>query len=127
VAGKEIIASMRHICPPWNVNAVAQRAGVIAVAAGGYLRQCQAKLKRAKGYLVAELSRLGLPPVPSAANFVLVEVGNATEFRQKLLKRRFLMRDCTSFGLPRYVRISPRTLPECRRLVAAIEVVAKGR
>jgi len=128
VAGEEIIANMRCICPPWNVNAVAQRAGLVAVAAGGYLRQCQAKLKRAKSYLVAELSRLGLPPVPSAANFLLVEVGNAASFRQKLLQRRFLVRDCTSFGLPRYVRISPRTLPECRRLVATIrEVVAKGR
>ena len=128
VAGKEIISSLRRICPPWNVNAVAQEAGVVAVAAEGYLRQCQIKLKPAKNYLVAELSRLGLPPVPSAANFLLVEVGNARKFRQKLLERRMLVRDCTSFGLPGYVRISPRTLPECRRLVAAIEEMrGKGR
>jgi histidinol-phosphate aminotransferase len=121
VGGKEIIAGMRRICPPWNVNAVAQQAGLAAVAAEGYLRQCQLRLKRAKGYLVVELSRLGLPPVPSAANFLLVEVGSAPSFRQKLLQRRMLVRDCSSFGLPGYVRISPRTLPECRRLVRAIQ------
>jgi histidinol-phosphate aminotransferase len=128
VGGKEIIAGMRRICPPWNVNAVAQQAGLAALAAEGYLRQCQARLKRAKGYLVAELSRLGLPPVPSAANFLLVEVGSAPGFRRGLLQRRMLVRDCTSFGLPGYVRISPRTLPECRRLVRAIkEMRGAGR
>jgi histidinol-phosphate aminotransferase len=128
VAGKEVISSLRRICPPWNVNAVAQQAGLVAVAAEGYLRRCQLKLKPARSYLVAELSRLGLPPVPSAANFLLVGVGNAPRFRQKLLQRRALVRDCTSFGLPGYVRISPRTLPECRRLVRAIEeVTSAGR
>jgi len=128
VGGKEIISTLSRICPPWNVNAVAQQAGLVAVAAEGYLRQCQIKLKPAKNYLVTELSRLGLPPVPSAANFLLVEVGSAPEFRQKLLQRRVLVRDCTSFGLPGYVRISPRTMPECRRLVRALEeMMGAGR
>jgi len=128
VAGKEIISTLSRLCPPWNVNAVAQQAGLAAVAAEDYLRQCQIKLKPAKNYLVTELSRLGLPPVPSAANFLLVEVGSAPEFRQKLLQRRVLVRDCTSFGLPGYVRISPRTMPECRRLVRALEeMMGAGR
>ncbi len=128
VAGKEVISSLRRICPPWNVNAVAQQAGLVAVVAEGYLRRCQLKLKPAKSYLVAELSRLGLSPVPSAANFLLVGVDSAPRFRRELLQRRVLVRDCTSFGLPGYVRISPRTLPECRKLVRAIEeVMGAGR
>jgi histidinol-phosphate aminotransferase len=128
VAGKEIISGLRRICPPWNVNAVAQEAGLVAVAAGGYLKDCQSRLRQAKGYLVAGLEALGLPAVPSAANFLLVEVGSAAAFRRKLLQRRMLVRDCTSFGLPAYVRISPRTLPECRKLVRAIkEVMGVGR
>jgi len=126
VGGKEIISTLSRICPPWSVNTVAQQAGLVAVAAEGYLKQCQIKLKPVKTYLVAELSRLGLPPVPSAANFLLVEVGNAPKFRRELLQRRVLVRDCTSFGLPGYVRISPRTLPECRRLVRAIEEMMGG-
>jgi histidinol-phosphate aminotransferase len=128
VAGEEIIATLRRLCPPWNVNAVAQQAGTAVVVAEGYLEDCQVKLKEAKGYLVAELSRLGLTPVPSAAHFLLVEVGDAPAFRRELLQRRMLVRDCTSFGLPAYVRISPRTLPECRRLVRSIEeMVGAGR
>jgi histidinol-phosphate aminotransferase len=128
VAGEEIIATLRRLCPPWNVNAVAQRVGITAVAAEDYLKECQIKLRQAKDYLVAELSRLGLPPAPSAAHFLLVEVGDAPRFRRELLQRRILVRDCTSFGLPAYVRISPRTMPECRRLVRSIEeIVGAGR
>jgi len=125
VAKEEIIASLRRICPPWNVNALAQKAGIIAIAREEYLKQCQARLKKAKNYLVKELSGLGLTTLPSEANFLLVEVGDASRFRRELLRRRMLVRDCTSFGLPKYIRIAPRTLPECRILVAAIKEIKK--
>ena len=128
VAGKEIIATLSRICPPWNVNAVAQQAGIKVLEEEEYVKQCQAELRPAKGYLVTELNRLGLSPLPSAANFFLVEVGNAAQFRRQLLRKGILVRDCTSFGLPGYVRISPRTLPECRRLVTAVEeMMASGQ
>lgn len=125
VAKREIITTLRRVCPPWNVNALAQKAGIIALAKEGYLERCQAKLRKAKTYLVAELSSLGLPPLPSEANFFLVEVGDASWFRRELLERGMLVRDCTSFGLPQYIRIAPRTLSECRILVAAIKEIIK--
>jgi len=123
IARQEIIATLRRVCPPWNVNMVAQKAGIIAIAKEEYLKRCQIELREAKAYLYAELSRLGLPPLPSEANFFLVEVGHASELRHELLKRRILVRDCSSFGLPQYIRIAPRTLPECQRLVAAIKEI----
>ena len=126
VASEEVIATLRRICPPWNVNALAQRAAIIAINEEEYCKRCQVEIGEARGYLVAELSNLGLPPLPSEANFFLVEVGDASWFRHELLKRKILVRDCTSFGLPQYVRIAPRTKPECQRLIAAIKEV-RGR
>ncbi len=123
VAKEEIIANLRRICPPWNVNALAQKAGIIAIAEEGYLKRCQIELREAKSYLVAEFSALGLSPLPSEANFFLVEVGDAPTFRRELLKRMILVRDCTSFGLPYHVRIAPRILPECRKLITAIKEI----
>ena len=123
VAREEIIATLRRICPPWNVNALAQKAGIIAMNEEGYLKRCQIELREAKKYLIAELSSLGLPPLPSEANFFLVKVGDASKFRHELLKRKMLVRDCSSFGLPQYIRVAPRTLPECQSLVAAIKEV----
>lgn len=123
VAKEEIIANLRRICPPWNVNVLAQKAGIIAIADEEYLKRCQIEMKKAKIYLVAELSALGLPPLPSEANFFLVEVGDALGFRRELLKQMILVRDCTSFGLPQYIRIAPRILPESQRLIVAIKEV----
>jgi histidinol-phosphate aminotransferase len=125
IANEEIIANLRRICPPWNVNVVAQKAGIIAVNDEGYLKRCRTELREAKTYLMQELSCLGLPPLPSEANFFLVEVGDAKRFRRELLKRKILVRDCTSFGLPQYVRIAPRALPECQRLITAIKEIRK--
>jgi histidinol-phosphate aminotransferase len=123
VAGEEIITDLRRVCPPWNVNVVAQEAGIIAIEAEPYLKQCQARLRETRRYLTAELSNLGLPPVASEANFFLVEVGGAALFRRELLKLKILVRDCSSFGLPAYIRIAPRTLPECQMLVVAVKEV----
>ena len=123
VATEEIITTLRRVCPPWNVNVLAQKTGVTAVASDRYLRRCKRELRKARSYLVAELSRLGLPPLRSEANFFLVEVGDARKFRRELLERGVLVRDCSSFGLPHYVRIAPRTLPECRSLVDSIREI----
>ncbi len=105
-------------------------AGVAALAAGlatlddeGHLTRSRAEVWAAKAYLQAELGRAGLAVVPAAANFLLVEVGNGTLFRSRLLRQGCCVRDCTSFGLPAFVRIGVRTRPECERLVAAIREV----
>jgi histidinol-phosphate/aromatic aminotransferase/cobyric acid decarboxylase-like protein len=53
--------------------------------------------------LVAVLTRAGLAPEPSDANWVLVD---APGLRDRLAARGVAVRDCTSFGLPRHVRIA---------------------
>jgi histidinol-phosphate aminotransferase len=125
IAHERITTTLRRVCPPWNVNAVAQQAGILALSEEGYLEQCRVKTQQAKEYLLTELTHLGLSPSPSQANFFLMKVGDARQFRQALLEQRILVRDCTSFGLPQYVRIAPRTMPECQRLIEAIEEIIK--
>lgn len=123
VASREIIGSLRRILPPWNVNVMAQKAGVSVLEDSSYLERCKRKIGQAKQFLTGELCRIGFTVVPSKTNFFLVRVGDAKAFRTALLRHSILVRDCTSFGLPEYVRIAPRTMPECRRLIAAIQVL----
>jgi len=125
VAKQEVINSLRRVCPPWNVNVIAQKAGVIALEDADYLEQSKKKIKKAKQFLVDELRRLGLQPLPSDANFFLVKVGNAKRFRTALLKHGILVRDCTSFRLPEYIRLAPRTMPECQKFIAAIKALKR--
>ncbi|MBI4187642.1 MAG: histidinol-phosphate aminotransferase family protein [Chloroflexi bacterium] len=121
LAHEEIIDALRRVCPPWNVNVVAQQAGIIALGDAEYLERCQRDIRQAGRFLKAELCRIGLTPVPSSTNFSLVKVTDAGTFRAALLRRGILVRDCASFGLPQYVRIATRTMPECQRLIAAIQ------
>jgi histidinol-phosphate aminotransferase len=120
VSDREIIDSLRPALPPWNVNGIAQDAGIYVLGQQEYLKRSLQQVKEAKHYLTGELTRLGFKLVPSDANYFLVKVGNAPEFRRSLLARGILVRDCTSFGLREYIRIAPRTLNACRKLIETI-------
>jgi len=120
VACREIVNSLRQVCPPWNVNIIAQKIGTAVLNNGEYLEQSLGQIQEAKRFLTGELSRLGFKVVPSDANYFLVKVGSARSFRHTLLRHGIIVRDCSSFGLPEYVRIAPRTMPECEKLITAI-------
>ena len=121
LARRDIIEDLRHVCPPWNVNAVAQQAGLAVLESRGYFEESLVKIKEAKNYLTGELTHLGFKVLPSDANYFLMKVDNASEFRRSLLGYGILVRDCTSFGLPEYIRIAPRTLTECKKFVNAVK------
>jgi histidinol-phosphate aminotransferase len=120
LAPAEIIRVLAGVQTPWSVNAAAQAAGVAALGDSAYLPRCAANIKKAKSFLIGNLEMMGLAAVPSAANYFLVRVGDAAGLRGRLLRRGVLVRDCTSFGLPEYIRLGVRTIPECRKLLDAL-------
>jgi len=116
----DVIAALARVRPPWNVNALAQAAGLAALSDGEHLRTTLTKIAQAKEALVGRLREIGLHPLPSAVHFFLVPVGDGAAFRQALLRHGILVRDCASFGLPAYVRIATRKPEENARLLDAI-------
>jgi histidinol-phosphate aminotransferase len=56
----------------------------------------------------------------------MVKTGNATAIRWRLLGEGMIVRDCTSFGLPDFIRIGVRTRGECERLVAALSGIMEA-
>jgi histidinol-phosphate aminotransferase len=120
LASPEVVAALKKVQPSWSVNAVAQAAGLAALSDENHLQETLPQIAEAKAYLVEELTDLGLRVVPSAANFLLVEVGDGQTLRRRLLSHGVVVRDCASFGLPEYVRIAARQLEECRRLIKTL-------
>lgn len=127
LAEPSIIATLQKIQPTWSVNAMAQAAGLVSLTNEGYLSRMREAVREAKRYLIGELGRMGLQCMASQTNFFMVEVGDGRSFRADLLRQGVLVRDCASFGLPEYVRLSARPLPECRRLVEAVKEVMGNR
>ncbi|HLZ72925.1 MAG TPA: histidinol-phosphate transaminase [Dehalococcoidia bacterium] len=120
VAHPDVIGAVRRLQPAWSVNAPAQAAGRAALADDAYLPRMRAAVREGKEVLTTGLDELGLALHAGAANFVLVQVGDATKLRLALLRRGFAVRDCTSFGLPEYIRIGVRGTQDCRKLLAAL-------
>jgi histidinol-phosphate aminotransferase len=124
VAGREIIDCLRPALPPWNVNTVAQKVGIAVLEREDYLKQSLRQVREASRFLKAEIAGLGFVVVPSDTHYFLVKVFNAPEYRRAFLGKGILVRDCASFGLGEYIRISPRTMPDCLRFVEAFREIA---
>jgi len=123
LACRDIIGSLEKVRPPWNVSAPAQLAGVAATGSGGYIRQCNAMMQKCSTYLVSRLSKMGYKTIPTDTHYFLMKVGDAAVFKSCLLEKGLLVRDCSSFGLPAYVRISPRRMGDCKKLIEAISML----
>ncbi len=124
----EIVDRVRAHQPPWSVNALAQAAGEFILTRTDFIDACRSRLTRRRQELRRALERLGLRVSDSAANFLLVRTGAATACTEFLLERHgILVRDCTSFGLPDYIRVAVRRRPENRRLVAALTDWVRSR
>lgn len=78
-ARPEVITELRKVNPPFSVNAAAVAAGLACLDDLAFLDETVASVAREKERLRAELKRRGLPVRDSAANFVLVDVGERAE------------------------------------------------
>ncbi|KPL90684.1 pyridoxal phosphate-dependent aminotransferase [Herpetosiphon geysericola] len=119
VAEPNIITALRHWQPQWSVNSLAQAAGLAIMANPTWLAQNLGQWWTWSDQLRVELGQLGLRVLPSCLPFFLVEVQNAAQTRSALLQHACLVRDCSSFGLPSFIRIAPRQPHQNQRLLAA--------
>ena len=127
IAAPSIISSLRRVQPPWSVNVAAQAAGLAALGDLHHLQWSREAVRAGRSLLANGLTELGVRVFPGAANFLLVEVGDAHEVRAALLRKGFAVRDCTSFGLPSMIRLGVRPANRCRAFLAAFAEVLRVR
>ena len=118
-AHREIAACLRKAQSPYPVNAAALAAAHAAIRYPAYLERSLREFRRSRAHLEGGLRKLAIRFVPSAANFVLVDLGDrAKEVVASLANQGILIRDRSSdFGGRGYVRITVGSLRETRRLL----------
>ncbi len=126
VAHPEVVTTLERVRPPWSVNSAAQIAGLAALQDTKHLERSLTVVHEARRYLLGALEALRLKVIAGPANFLLIRVGDARLVRQRLLARGICVRDCTSFGLPGYIRVGIRRVEDCRRLVEALAGVMES-
>ena len=120
-APAKIAAAADKLRPAWHLNTLAQVVGIALVGDHDYLPLMRAQLERDKTYLRDALHNAAINALPSAANFVLLPVGDGAACRAALLRQKIVVRDGADFGLPDYVRVSVGTAEATDRLVRALK------
>lgn len=126
IACEEIVENMKKVRPPWNVSSAAQSAGIAALSGDVYLSNCTERIGRSRTYLAREISNLGYHVVPTQTNFFIFKTRDAGKLRKQLLEKGILVRDCASFGLPKYVRTAPLRITQCKKLIKALKEIEAG-
>jgi threonine-phosphate decarboxylase len=104
---------------PWTVNSLAQKAGIAALGDIRYREATLRAMEEEKTFMEGALTRIGIPFVPSRANYYLIRPRGAQEVRVLLEGKGILVRDCSDFpGLDgTYLRIAVRSREENTRLL----------
>jgi len=126
LADEETVKILEKVRPPWNVNSIAQTAVLVSLFEREHIERAKEGIEIAKEYLMKEIPKIGGKPISSYGCFFMVKVNDARKLRLALLKRGILIRDCTSFGLPNFIRIGVRRLNECKRLIREWREVEKS-
>jgi len=116
-----LIARMEVSRPPWSVNAYAESFAIAAFRHYADLERSRELIASEREWLSRECTHLGLGVSPSMANFLLMDTHrNASDLCLRLHDAGILVRDCTSFGLPEFIRIAVRSRGENRQLIEAL-------
>jgi len=121
ISQAENCAFLKKAQSPYSVNALAALAARAAIRDREYVRRYTAEVLAARELIYQGLKRLGIPYVPSQANFVLMRAGSrAIEIRDKLRDKGVLVRD-RSYELPGCVRVTVGTKEQAERFLAELE------
>tara|TARA_R110002096_G_scaffold16898_3_gene57777 strand:+ start:43119 stop:44189 length:1071 start_codon:yes stop_codon:yes gene_type:complete len=121
IAEAKLTAALERGRPPWTVSAPAQAALLASLVESDFVENCRLRMESDRNYLAQGLRTLGLAPLPSNAPYLVAKVGNATKLRERLLREhQILIRDCTSFAMPEYIRLASRPTYDIDRLLAAL-------
>jgi histidinol-phosphate aminotransferase len=97
---------LNRVRMPFNVSNTAQAAACAALSDEAYLRRSYETNRAGLERLSAALQALGLPIVPSHANFVLFRAGPAARVYQELLARGIIVRPVANYALPEWLRVT---------------------
>lgn len=110
VASAEVIAALRKVRAPFSVGSLAQAGAVAATRDDAHRDAVRAHTRTVREQVIEVLTAAGCAPVPSQANFVLVQVSDEDAFVARLESHGISVRPGSALGVPGCVRISIPTV-----------------
>ena len=117
-ADPDLVDALRLVRMPYHLSDPTQAVALAAIRHDASLLATVEAIKAQRDRIVDDLARLGYPPVPSDANFVLYGgLADARETWQALLDRGVLVRDV---GIPHHLRVTAGTPEETSTFLRAM-------
>lgn len=122
VGPKEIIEPLYRVKPPFTVNVISEHVAIAALRNPSFLHHSVGVIRQERVRVSEELRHMGLLPVPTDANFLLVGLGrDSRTVRDRLKSTGILVRDMSDFpGLGRYLRVTLGTPEHNDRFLKAL-------
>ena len=114
---------LNRVRGPFNVGASAMAAGVAALEDTAFQDRVRAHNDVWLPWFAGECKKLGLEPLPSVGNFVLVKfpaARSAAAANDFLMARAIIPRSVANYGLPEFLRFTIGTEAEMRAVVSAL-------
>ncbi|HEY3356711.1 MAG TPA: histidinol-phosphate transaminase [Polyangia bacterium] len=126
LAHESLIEQLLKVRLPFEPNNVAVAAAIAALEDREFVARTVANNRAGLDRFYAGFARLGVPFVPSCANFVMLELGTparAQDLCAGLLARGIIVRPLGAFGLPSCVRVSVGLPDENEALLEGLAAV----
>ena len=122
----DMINKLKEAESDWNVNLIAQKAGIAALEADEGNDRLIVYINNEKQYMYDKLKEAGYMPLKSDANYILFK--GEKHLAERLEERGIMIRDCSSFeGLTEgWYRISVKMHEENERLIGVMNEIKKG-
>ncbi|MDR1695194.1 MAG: histidinol-phosphate transaminase [Endomicrobium sp.] len=126
-SSEAIVDYIERTRPPFNVNLLAQAAAAAAIEDTEQVKKSQKLVKAEKAFLYKEFTKLKVPFLKSAANFILFNCAplKGKEFFARMLKEGVITRSMDEYDLPDWVRMTVGLHRENVLFVKKLEKIIK--
>ena len=121
LASPQVAAILQKARQPFNANSMAQAAALAAMNDTEHVAKTMQTNREGLAFYEQAFAARGLEYVPSAANFVLVKVGDGDDLFAKMLRKGVIVRAMSGYKLPEWVRISVGTMEENKRCIEVLD------
>ena len=123
IASRSLIEVLQKTRQPFNVNGIGQIGAIAALEDSEHVLQSKRIVDAGRAFLEEQFGAMKLEYIPSAGNFVFVNVGDGPTVFKKMLARKIIVRPLRGYNLPEWIRITVGTMEQNEKCIAVLKDV----
>ncbi len=127
IAAPELVNTLETVRQPFNINSIAQAGALAALGDEEHIRKTRQNNFAGLEFFQRAFRAMKLEYVQSAANFILVRVGEGQRVFEAMQRQGVITRPMGGYLLPEWIRISVGTPQENERGLAALKTALEKK